>query len=453
MLKIFRTNLFLYCMTFGIFIIAGCSGEYYVSPNGRASWANARNRFTPTNVETAMLNAQPGDIILFLNGTYQAPAGGSYIDAAIYPRNSGTSNGPIILRSLNLHGAILTKNPDGGGIIGTRKNTVRSNYIWVDGFDIRGCAVMTYTTGSKVINNKFTIGGNKGLGTTFGNMVFMEEGVGCYIGNNLFSDNIPQQNGVPPGSPAHLNDAPIMIYFDRATIIEKNTFINLAEGEYENKCGIYLKDAPGYGNSPTIIRYNFLYDAAMVGPFHNLRSLSDVGAYVYQNVLSGARAFHTYKGNYNYWQYYNNTHYNTEFGQLTFGNQFSGGAHVTEVFNNILHASPSGANYKSYDNENFMEQVTIYNWNRYIGRKYWDIRTDDPISLTDWQLVVGNPDLDGSDEDAFFVNPGGTSPYDYMIEDGPLTGGRGGSYSEVVGAFITGDEQIGHSWDNLVHRD
>ncbi len=67
------------------------AAEYYASPTGNGSGTSADS---PTSVSSAVNNAQPGDTVYFLGGTYTGWAGG------IHPVRSGTANAWITLAAL-----------------------------------------------------------------------------------------------------------------------------------------------------------------------------------------------------------------------------------------------------------------------------------------------------------------------------------------------------------------
>ena len=60
-----------------------------------------------------------------------------------------------------------------------------------------------------------------------------------------------------------------------------------------------------------------------------------------------------------------------------------------------------------------------------------------------WQGSGYGADAHSSGDTLTFVNPSGSSPEDFKVVGGAPTGGRGGSYSIYLGAYITGDETIG----------
>ena len=57
----------------------------------------------------------------------------------------------------------------------------------------------------------------------------------------------------------------------------------------------------------------------------------------------------------------------------------------------------------------------------------------------------GNPDTHSYYENPTFANAGGVNPWDYKSSAVHKNNGRGGSYASVIGAYITGNEQIGYS--------
>jgi hypothetical protein len=375
-----------------------------------------------------MANADGGDTVLFLDGTYIA-TGGGYRDAGIEPAPGRKTSAakPIVLRSYNKHGAIIVKG-DGGAVIGTgMKNG--NNHVHIEDFDIRGGACLVNTVGSRITGCKFSVGGVKSTRTEFGSMLFLQSCVGALVQGNEFSNNVPVL--------ANLNDAAIMIYTDRGTVIEHNTFRDLGPAAGENKVGVFLKDAPGYDGNPTVVRFNFFEDACIYGPLQNPTERTDRRVHIYQNVLTGPRAYFVYRGFCDVWLYYNNTHFNSRRGVLAWGD-FSG----VEYFNNIVHASDS--NLRSWNDAGLLGKWSYWNCNLYAKATVWSMKnTPGYTSLSLWKAAPGKPDSNSAATPLRFVKPGGSSPEDYRVVGGAPPGGRGGPYPEVLGAFVTGDERIG----------
>jgi parallel beta-helix repeat protein len=99
-----------------LFMFLNChatlAGEYYVSPNGNETWPNCTSPDNPcraSNIDKDFLNAEAGDTIYFLDGTYSGLtySESSYRTPSWNPVNSGTSSNPIIFKSFNDKGAHL----------------------------------------------------------------------------------------------------------------------------------------------------------------------------------------------------------------------------------------------------------------------------------------------------------------------------------------------------------
>ena len=88
------------------------AANYYVSPNGNATWPNCATQNNPcraSNTSKAFLGAQAGDTVYFLDGIYSGLtySEASYEYPAWNPQNSGTYASPIAFKSLNQYGAHL----------------------------------------------------------------------------------------------------------------------------------------------------------------------------------------------------------------------------------------------------------------------------------------------------------------------------------------------------------
>ena len=92
----------------------------------------------------------------------------------------------------------------------------------------------------------------------------------------------------------------------------------------------------------------------------------------------------------------------------------------------------------SYSDRNAFYRAAGNVWNRNYSTDY--------TSLAAWTAATGF-DANSITSDPLFVNAGGSNPEDYKLQvNSPArTGGRGGAYATVMGAYITGDEVIGYS--------
>jgi hypothetical protein len=93
------------------------------------------NVSNPSQLSSAILNAQPGDHIILANGTY----------SGFTISRSGRSSEPIVIRGANLHGAKLT-----GGI------TVSGDFVWIVGMDLGDNTLSVEGNDNRVTRNLLT---------------------------------------------------------------------------------------------------------------------------------------------------------------------------------------------------------------------------------------------------------------------------------------------------------
>jgi hypothetical protein len=221
-------------------------------------------------------------------------------------------------------------------------------------------------------------------------------------------------------------------------LIERNTFENNSEN-------IYSK----YQSSSDTYRYNLLLTP--VGA--NARNFyvqnyngPVVGMNIYQNIVIGGAGIglDANQGPGNSVNIFNNTIYNpTHFDSGAIG----GGTNlVWNIWNNIIYGTHSNKLFVyawAKDDPAFMDYNDYFmsagtpSWN---GRRYesspWNATT-----LSSWQSISGY-DAHSLSSDPLFVNAGGTNAADYKRLGYPANG-RGGTFASVMGAYITGHEQIG----------
>lgn len=166
------------------------AADYYVQPKvdnqvdeGATAWANATNIATPCSAETAMVYAQAGDTVIFLDGVYsglKAPYSPYMRTNALYAHNSGTVDNPIVFKAQNPRQVILegvAHNPDDINIgdytsidwikalwevpiIGGEEFSTMSYTVW-DGFVLRAVSHGgTYSNESDRVNATATLWNN-----------------------------------------------------------------------------------------------------------------------------------------------------------------------------------------------------------------------------------------------------------------------------------------------------
>lgn len=161
---------------------------HYVSPMGSAVWANSTDISTPTSLSNAFNNAQAGDLVYMLDGTYASS--GNY-----YTAHSGTGDADsqrIIFRAYPGTTPDLVNINTGQGTI-----MVEHNYWTFDGLTVhstfnnasagdRGCVYVGYnhaTNGLKIINCHLVIS----YSATFDNVaaVIIKNASQTLVQNNL----------------------------------------------------------------------------------------------------------------------------------------------------------------------------------------------------------------------------------------------------------------------------
>jgi len=106
---------------------------HYVSPNGDASWSESTNITTPCALSTANSNAEAGDTVFLLEGTYDS---GTYI----YPQNSGISENERITYSNYNSNSVTITDADYGIRIDNK------SYITVNGLNFYYMGHFLYIT-------------------------------------------------------------------------------------------------------------------------------------------------------------------------------------------------------------------------------------------------------------------------------------------------------------------
>jgi hypothetical protein len=378
--------------------------DYYVSPTGSTSWPNCTTVGSPclassTTPGKAFLGAVAGDTVYFLSGTYNPGNAVDWTMGAWEPTNSGSAGNYITFKKYS-GTCTLTDNAAGPIVSGNGKSYI----IW-DGFTAVKTGLNQYI-GAVFIraNSSYWTIQNwdiTGWPTGASNNCCMNINTASYltIKNNKF-------HGSHDSSP-DINAAAIMAYSMSYSILEHNEI-------YDCDTGFYDKDNGSYNT----YRYNFIHDIDVDG----IDVYPDLGhnadhIYVYQNVIINCGNQGLYSNAaYGFADFYiyNNTLYNIGNYALISGGS---GINTLEIFNNIIHTA-TGSVYIGGSDTN-----VIVNWNDYYNTPNGGGANS----------VTSNPN---------FINPGGTTAVDYKRTSYP-TNGRGGGYSNVMGAYITGSEQIG----------
>lgn len=369
------------------------AGNYYVSPSGSASWAQSVNSNTPCSAATGLGNARAGDVVFFRGGTYRAPVtSSSGYTPAFRPSHSGTAGNPITFKAFAGEIPFIDNTNNQGRQTVASFGVYFQNYIVWDGFHTKAVpdsnnvskGVIFYNANHCVLRN-CVIEGLSNASPDNNNAIRIEVADYLIIENNKIYN-----------STGSINASGITSYKAHNMIVKNNDIYNCTVGIYDKN--------DGQNNSYYL---NHIWNGVQ-GIYSNVKWEACVGTKVYQNIIrnidegwslsidhSGEQS-----GSANGFLYYNNIIYGSTNGIST----DEPGVSNSQIFNNIV-------------------VKTSRAFRIYSGTtSYYDKNT-----------TVGN-----------FVNAGGSNPEDYKRTSYPKDG-RGGSYSSVMGAYITGDEIIGYS--------
>lgn len=409
---------------------------YYVSPSGNANWSSCVSSSTPCSAQTAMSNAVAGDVVNFLDGTYDiGQQGDDYRTPTLNPSNSGTLGNPIIFKAENRHIAVLNGTPKAGEYNCVLAGVKSKNYIVWDGFKST-CSNGAYMAmmvisgvdgggiGNTLKNNELVGATHSTGGSNNYEGILVDGGTDSLIQNNYI-------HGYRESAENH-NTSGYKSYRTVRTTIENNTFSN-------NTCNIY----PKFGGTDDIFKNNLLLTPTGTENVYIENFAQPHVNQVWHNniIIGGGTINFTSQGNDgNSLTVYNNTFYNTRSvgigGQDTnnwssWNNIISGNASLSVV--GWAYINPSYLNYNQY----YLSSGTP----TFEARAYSTPCT--ASSLGAWQGTCSY-EANSINTNPNFINPGGTSAEDYKRAS-YLPNGRGGLYASVMGAYITGNEIIGYS--------
>jgi hypothetical protein len=412
------------------------AGTFYVSQTGSGSTCSS---YSPCAVSYAMAHAVAGDTWIFQPGTYPLTETAGYETPSLDPANNGSSEAPIKFRATLGTVTLTTSNPSKcpvSALIGAS----RTSYIVWDGFILdtsaypAACNTGPVSFGKNgsgsynTLQNCELIGHNNTINDNYAGIAASSQSY-LVIKNNKIHGFI-SSNGF--GSPF------IFFTVDHATI-ENNEIYNNSTGGFDKQNGMF--------NS--YLR-NFIHDnTAHVFYLMTQGGYNDTDITFQQNIFANnTGGFYIDAGDSPQtianliWQ--NNTYYNNG-GGIT----FSGGSisipSSAQAWNNIIadsninavQAAGSGTagvpvyvDYNNYYGSNF-QWVTNYG----SGSNYY-------YSLASWQEQ--GFDLNAVTTDPGFLNDSGeySLATDFKRSSYPANG-RGGAYAPVMGAYITGSENIG----------
>jgi hypothetical protein len=407
---------------------------YYVTPNGSAVWPACKNINTPCSWQAAMANVVAGDTVYFREGTYDPGAScpSTWENVAMTPAltHSGTAASPITFKAYPGETPIIKACPNAMPAFGARD----VSYIIWDGFSsttVDGTGevwLFLYwnSTGSVVKNCNFT--GNTRSIYKNAAPIRIEQSSDNEVTNNVVHGMKGDSNAV--------NTAAIWLFDATRAKVHNNTIFNC-------KNGLMQKTGPNVDNE---IYKNYFYSITTYGIMLDEESPGGgSGDKVYQNVLVnvGNMAINVYPGTTTTSEYqtdyliYNNTIYGSGTGIGT-GER----ARSNQIWNNIIYQLSAGSNplvryYTGASMPSYCDYNVFYGsggvWNLDYATDYSSLATWTPATGFDGHSVTTNPQ---------FLKAGGKNAGDYRRKLYP-TNGRGGTYANVMGAYITGNESIG----------
>jgi parallel beta-helix repeat protein len=402
---------------------------HYVSPTGSASWAQSTNINTPCSVYTAFANARAGDTVYFRGGTYNIIGTSSWYNPDLQPLNSGTSDSPISFEGYQNETVIFVADDSNSPVFGTRqKSYVNFRKFIVDTSRVTGSKLRyAFMFGSDsssaksthiIVENCIVIGHNISITDHH-----------AAIGILQFCDNITVRN-CRIYNATGADTSGISLWSATNCLIENNEIYNCYRG-------IDTVEA----NSNNIYRYNYIHNITEYGLRIYYQNGGSSGARIYQNIIANTGAsgiFFSAGGDHPNCLVYNNTLYKAY-------NIAPAQCPNMEIFNNIIwNEAPDseGASYIWHHNSTVDPTIINYNcywpnlkfgYRIYAGGTYY---TSMP-----WQGY----DANSKKQNPSFVDPTSGLVTGFKLNAGSpaLTGGRGGSYGTVIGAYITGNEIIG----------
>lgn len=410
---------------------ASFAGTYYVSPGGTAAWPACADRSTPCSPPTAMENVVAGDVVYFRGGDYYPPDLADPSFPSWYPHASGTPELPILL--IAHPGEVPTIHQPTGLTSASGIGAAQHDHAIWDGFRLikrsrlgASSLYRCYMGNNNTIRNSEFIG-NEGLDPLNQVGLMVNHCTETYVYNNVFR-SFTGVGGVNAGA--------MWLFENDHAYVFDNAF-------YDSSNGVQTKSAFSF----IFAHHNFF--SGVVVPFHWQHQDPTVSDFhVYDNVAvlpSGGTFLYAFDPSSPYRN--NSVHDNTVFCSSSCRGMFLGNENTLDfnAWNNIIHGAagpttfvqvPSGAGAPEYLDHNayYAGAGADADWRL----DYSAVHT----SIEPWRAATGF-DLASVTSDPLFVNPGGTHPADYERLAYPHDG-RGGSYSPVMGAYVTGNERIGH---------
>jgi parallel beta-helix repeat protein len=414
---------------------------YYVSADSvSTNWANAQVIGTPCTVATAMTNAVAGDVVQFLDGTYEPPTASSYEIPSWNPSNSGTVGNRITFKSRTRHGAIIHDCANAAATGHSGFGASSRSYITFDGFQLvcdkqngqyaSSNFVMAYTTGIHVTN---CLGiGNEHSYHTNGCILAAHSGnTGIRIYNNIFHG----MTADPTPAEAVVNASAIYMFDTTDTEIYNNTIYNCNNG-------ISWKTSP----ADITCYQNFLYDIGRAAFFPSVEVAGSDGHYIHHNLVLNCGRFvdseeSTSSGVWNTMYVYNNTVYHASALGVVFGSSVSGGLLAGQdssyqnlrdlrYYNNIISVGATSRIHEIHDDLTSDAMIgTPFDYNCYYasaGTMRFIYNGTSTTTFATYQSAIG-AETNSITTTPSFVNAGGTAATDYQLNGGGCVGtGSGG---------------------------
>jgi len=371
-----------------------------------------------------------GDTVIVKAGEYvDSEANSVHPYPAFNPVNSGKVYAPIIFRSEPIHAAKIKAKEYPGGYLAW--GLEGRSYITIDGFFITG-GFRANSCEHITVQNVELIGGfyppsdpSLNWGIAFEN-----------VNNSLIKNNYVHDM-LDSGNHEH-NTACFMVFGSSDyNIIENNT----ADGN-----GGTIYSAFGQkGGSMDYCTWRFNFGMNVISGFLGMGSTDGTAPSTnnsfYQNIIIDSKRFMDEDHRSEDFKIYNNTAYNCEnFFYANYNDNFR-----NELWNNIVVASDIAIRWQGYPTaEPFSTLIAYSDYNTYDSNVLAMREKSERINcknLASWQSLTGL-DSNSSTTGVDFIHAAGNVAT-YYKRTSYITDGRGGNYSSVRGAYITGTEIIG----------
>jgi|JI10StandDraft_1071094.scaffolds.fasta_scaffold10523_2 hypothetical protein len=423
---------------------------------GATAWSNATSPSTPTTIGTAMARATAGNVVRVAPGTYSVTPIDSRWSPSLSVANSGTSGSPIIFYaqypgaynegSTSLYSEIRSNNSAiRGAVLGVVGG---QDYIYFDGFVID----QTYTP-PRPSNGTVVLGFSESTGVQIRRFLFLNE-------EQPSGDNYPSiyMEGVTSprvvdsrfrgGNTGGEGDC-VTMYGVYDFVLEHNELIDV-------RMGMYAKGSAASGTRRNygVMRFNYASGVTDKVWFASVVDTSN-GVNIYQNL--GVGNSQNFRGDPagegpSEVHVYNNTFVDT----ISSGNAhdaviwMEGSVSSTgnEFYNNIVAntSASSTVNLHTVQVASPSTAFAIIDYNNYYNAGstlYFSDNQDNDTSgswmqLTAWRTHTGD-ETNSITTDPSFVNAAGGN---YRLNTGSAAR-TAGNTGGVIGAFITGNEEMG----------